>query len=78
MQGELPAVPSVDGAQLAVVLRTAQWTLDDLAHDLPAGRATPQRLVDLAVVLKRLAEMLQIQAGIVPGEIDGDGGGAPG
>lgn len=48
-----------------------------LAGMSTAGRATRQRLVDLAVVLERLAEMLQIQAGIVPGDIDGDGGGAP-
>ncbi|PKW18902.1 hypothetical protein A8926_7040 [Saccharopolyspora spinosa] len=25
---------------LAVLLRKAQWALDDTAHDLPAGRCT--------------------------------------
>lgn len=64
----VPYVPSVDGAELAVVLRTVQWTLDDLAHDLPAGRATPQRLWELAALLEQLAVMLRARSGIVPGD----------
>lgn len=67
-------VPSVDGAGLAVVLRTAQWTLDDLAHDLPAGRATLARLRELAVVLERLSALLRERSGEVCSDIDDDGG----
>lgn len=59
----IPFVPSSDGAKLAVVLRSAQWTLDDLAHDLPAGRCTPQRLRDLATVLEQLATALRAASG---------------
>lgn len=59
----IPFVPSNDGAKLAVVLRSAQWTLDDLAHDLPAGRCTPQRLRDLAAVLEQLATALRAASG---------------
>lgn len=51
--------PSIDDAQLAVLLRTAQWMFDDLAHDLPAGRVTPDRLTDLATLLERLAGLLR-------------------
>lgn len=64
MSDLVPWVPSVHGAELAVVLRAAQWSLDDLAHDLPAGRATPERLLDLATVLEQLAELLRTRSGV--------------
>jgi hypothetical protein len=66
----LGLVPSGDGAELAVVLRSVQWTLDDLAHDLPAGRATPQRMRDLATLLRRLAAHLDTASGIVPANVE--------
>lgn len=53
-----------DGAKLAVALRSAQWALDDLAHDLPAGRATPARLRELADALDALARLLHEHAGL--------------
>lgn len=45
----------IDDGQLAVLLRTAQWEIDALAFDLPAGRCTSERreqLVKLAEVLR--------------------------
>jgi immunity protein Imm1 of predicted polymorphic toxin system len=66
----IPFIPSADGARLAVVLRSAQWTLDDLAHDLPAGRCTPQRLRELATVLEQLAVALRAATGEVSTAIE--------
>lgn len=51
------------GAELAVVLRTAQWGLDDVAHDLPMRRVTPERLDELANVLEVLARLLRTRSG---------------
>ena len=69
MSGPVEHFPSEDGGHLAVVLRQVQWTLDDLAHDLPAGRVVPQRLRELAITLRRLAVHLDSTSGTVPGEI---------
>lgn len=66
----LGLVPSGDGAELAVVLRSVQWTLDDLAYDLPAGRATPQGMRNLATLLRHLAAHLDTASGIVPGDVE--------
>lgn len=49
----------VTDSQLAVLLRQAQWALDDAAHDLPAGRATPGRRAELAGTLEALALVLR-------------------
>ena len=45
---------TITGSQLAVLLRQAQWTLDDVAHDLPAGRVTPEACEELATMLEAL------------------------
>lgn len=62
-------VPSGDGAELAVALWSVRSTLDDLAHDLPAGRASPERLRDLATLFRQLAAHLDAVSGMPPGEI---------
>ncbi|MGH3908529.1 MAG: hypothetical protein ACRDTE_30735 [Pseudonocardiaceae bacterium] len=49
----------ITDSQLAVLLRQAQWALDDAAHDLPAGRTTPQHRVELAGRLEALALVLR-------------------
>lgn len=49
----------IDDGQLAVLLRTAQWEIDALAFDLPAGRCTPERREQLADALVKLAEVLR-------------------
>lgn len=51
--------PMDDNAALAVALRSTQWALDDVAHDLPAGRADPDDLQQLAEVLEALAALLR-------------------
>jgi hypothetical protein len=51
--------PALDNAALAVALRSTQWALDDVAHDLPAGRADPDDLHQLAEVLEALAALLR-------------------
>ena len=52
-------------SQLAVLLRQAQWALDEAAHDLPAGRVSAQRRDELAGRLEALAVLLR---GPVPEE----------
>lgn len=49
----------IDDGQLAVLLRTAQWEIDALAFDLPAGRCTSERREQLADALVKLAEVLR-------------------
>lgn len=63
----------VTDLQLAVLLRQAQWALDDAAHELPAGRATVGRRVELAGTLEALALVLR-----TPSVGGGGGGGAAG
>lgn len=50
---------TVTDTQLALLLRHAQWALDDAAHDVPAGRATSQRRAELAGSLEALAVVLR-------------------
>ncbi|MGH4014628.1 MAG: hypothetical protein ACRDSL_12030 [Pseudonocardiaceae bacterium] len=60
-----PAAPGqlgVTGSQLAVLLRQAQWALDDAAHDFPAGRVSAQRREELAVTLEGLAVVVRASA----------------
>lgn len=45
--------------QLAVLLRRAQWLLDDHAHKRPAGRCTAEDPEALAAVLDELAAALR-------------------
>jgi hypothetical protein len=44
---------------LGVLLRTVQWHLDDVAHDLPAGRTTTAQREELATSLEALAELIR-------------------
>ncbi|SFB50421.1 hypothetical protein SAMN05216266_114185 [Amycolatopsis marina] len=48
-----------DDATLAVLLRQTQWLLDDVAHDLPAGRVTPEKGAELAGLLEDLAALIR-------------------
>ncbi|MGH3620320.1 MAG: hypothetical protein ACRDQ5_00820 [Sciscionella sp.] len=43
---------------MTVLLRAAQWKLDDVAHDLPAGRTTDYQCQQLAELLIELASLL--------------------
>ena len=52
----------VTDAQLAVLLRQAQWALDDAAHDVPAGRVSARSRVELAGTLEALAVVLRASA----------------
>jgi hypothetical protein len=47
---------------MTVTLRAAQWLLDDVAHDLPAGRVTPDRWTELAATLDQLTVLIREQA----------------
>ncbi|MDA3624905.1 hypothetical protein OU415_05620 [Saccharopolyspora sp. WRP15-2] len=53
---------SVDTASLAVLLRRAQWLLDDLAHDVGGGRLDAGDLTGTAAVLDELALLLKEKA----------------
>lgn len=52
----------VTDTQLAVLLRQAQWALDDAAHDVPAGRVSTQCRMELARTLEALAVVLRSSA----------------
>jgi len=65
------ATVGTDG-QLAVILRTAQWAIDDLAHDLGASRATPDRIRELADALERVSVILRQRADEPPGSALGE------
>ena len=55
----------ITGSQLAVLLRQAQWTLDDVAHDLPARRVTPEAREELARMLESLVSAIRASASVV-------------
>ena len=57
----------VTDSQVAVLLRQAQWALDDAAHEFPAGRATVGRRVELAGRLETLALVLRTSVSKVAG-----------
>ncbi|SFB51187.1 hypothetical protein SAMN05216266_11539 [Amycolatopsis marina] len=48
-----------DDATLAVLIRQTQWLLDDVAHDLPAERVTPEKGEELARILEDLAALVR-------------------
>jgi hypothetical protein len=52
---------------LAVLLRTVQWHLDDVAHDLPTGRTTIEQREALATSLEALAELIRATPTIIDG-----------
>ncbi|MGH3924897.1 MAG: hypothetical protein ACRDTT_18890 [Pseudonocardiaceae bacterium] len=54
-----------DHVTLAVLIRQTQWLLDDVAHDLPAGRASPEKGEELAVILESLAALVRQCTGLV-------------
>ncbi|HEX2300866.1 MAG TPA: hypothetical protein VHH34_20555 [Pseudonocardiaceae bacterium] len=60
-QGE-PGGGRVSDCQLAVLLRQTQWALDEAAHDVGAGRATPQEREELAGRLEALAATVRASA----------------
>lgn len=55
---------------LAAMLRLTQWHLDDVAHDLPAGRTTADQRQQLAHALANLAALIRA----VPDSTDGSRG----
>ena len=59
---------------LTLALRAAQWLLDDVAHDLPANRVTPQRWAELDEALTYLHSLVRQQSR--PGEAPGTTSGA--
>lgn len=63
-----------EDARLAVVLRTAQWELDEVAFALPRGEVTQEQRARLARTLATLAGLL---ATPVPGETALDAASVP-
>ncbi|MEU5847277.1 hypothetical protein [Saccharopolyspora shandongensis] len=49
-------------AALAVLLRKAQWLLDDLAYEVAAGRARESDLCGVADVLDEVARLLRSES----------------
>lgn len=47
--------------QLAVLLRLVQWHLDEVAHDLPAGRVTVAKREELAGLLEGVAGLVRAE-----------------
>ncbi len=56
---EVPHAVCVTDSQLAVLFRQLQWTLDDAAHDFPAGRVGAQHREELAGTLESLAVIVR-------------------
>ncbi|MGH3841051.1 MAG: hypothetical protein ACRDS0_06355 [Pseudonocardiaceae bacterium] len=54
-----------DHVTLAVLIRQTQWLLDDVAHDLPAGRVSSERGMELAIILESLAALVRQHTGPV-------------
>ncbi|MGH3813547.1 MAG: hypothetical protein ACRDUV_14030 [Pseudonocardiaceae bacterium] len=57
-----PGQSGVTDSQIAVLVVQVGWALDDAAHDLPAGRMTPQRREELADTLQALGFILRASA----------------
>lgn len=51
--------------ELTVLLRAAQWKLDDVAHDIPAGRYTTAQCQHLGELLIELGRLLCSHTGLV-------------
>ncbi|MEV0054322.1 hypothetical protein AB0H34_27920 [Saccharopolyspora shandongensis] len=56
-----PAATCSEGGKLAVVLRKAQWLLDDAAYYLPQGRCSAEDREMLAKTLDQLAALVREQ-----------------
>lgn len=52
-------------ASLAVLLRQAQWLLDDVARQVSAGQLTPMKAEELAAILESLAAHVRRHGGRV-------------
>ena len=52
-----------DAAALAVLLRRAQWLLDDVAYEVAAGRSEAIDLDQVAGVLEGIAQVLRTKPG---------------
>jgi hypothetical protein len=63
-----------DGA-LAAALRWAMWSMDDAAHDLPAGRLTAERCTELIDTFDLLAQLFRNRAQRCDGPDGGQAGG---
>lgn len=55
--------------KIAVMLRLVQWHLDDVAHDLPAGRVTSAQRDELAGLLEDVAGFLRAVPLDEPGDV---------
>jgi len=53
--------PNTDGA-LAAALRWAMWSMDDAAHNLPAGRLTAERCDELIQTFELLTQLFRSRA----------------
>jgi hypothetical protein len=51
-----------NASQLAVMLRSIQWLVDDAAHKLPTGQAPPDELIALAKSMEETAQCLRYNA----------------
>lgn len=58
-ESRLIGKPQSPSAQLATVLRQAQWDLDHVAFNLPNGTVSQPEREKLADALTRLAELLR-------------------
>ena len=58
-------------AALAVLLRKAQWLLDDLAFEVGAGRADQIDFAGIIELLESITTMLQEEQQKSPGVVDG-------
>lgn len=60
-----------ENARLAVVLRTAQWELDEVAFALPRGEVTDEQRARLAQTMATLADLLRkpVQGEVISGVI---------
>ena len=56
-----PAAPFSNNSKLAVILRKAQWLLDDAAHYLTQGRCSAEDREVLAETLDQLAALVRDQ-----------------
>jgi hypothetical protein len=65
VSGREPVPPNAAGqgaspeTQLALLLRMVQWHLDEVAHDLPAGRVTVAKREELADLLEGLGGLVR-------------------
>lgn len=54
-----PAPLGITDSQLAILFLQLQWTLEEAAHDFPAGRVTPTKRGELASMLEHMAQIVR-------------------